>query len=460
MDTPLLVARAASGDLDSFGRLYDAEFGRVYDFVWRVTRDNGIAGDVTRGAFVAAAQHLREIAASGTDFHVWVLLAAARDALARLDGAPAGAPLASHEEAFGAFDVPDTCRMRDPGVLGGDAELACLVWEAAASLSPRDYALLDLHVRQGIDSAALAPLLSVPKGSARDMLGRLERAASDAMLTYVLVRRGGKDCEPLRRLLAEHGFPPYTDAVRTAVDAHAATCQTCSRTRDIGASPVEVLRGFLPVQAPFVLKGETWRELAAAWAGTAPRGAAPVLTSTAAGIAPADAVDAFTAGGPRGNYPPPAPGSGGRAAEVVLPYSVADAEDGRRTRTVILFIAAGSGMLLVAFLVAGLALGAFGSGGGGGGSGSGATQTTSASGTAAGPGVTLDTPSPAPSPSVTSTPTETAVPPPTSTPPPATATATPSPAGPRTATPTRTPVVRATPTPGGPPTPTVTPPTP
>ena len=39
----LLASRALSGDLDSFGHIYDRYFTRVYDFAWRTLRDDDAA---------------------------------------------------------------------------------------------------------------------------------------------------------------------------------------------------------------------------------------------------------------------------------------------------------------------------------------------------------------------------------------------------------------------------------
>ncbi|MHB8377603.1 MAG: RNA polymerase sigma factor [Dehalococcoidia bacterium] len=450
MDTAVLVARAAGGDLDSFGQLYDAHFNRVYDFAWRLLRDADAAAAVTRRVFDQVVHALPRISAQG-DFASSLLLAAARDAIAHTDAAAKRGPRALHEEAFGAFDAPDPCRLRDPGLTGGDHELACLVWDAATTLSARDYAALDLHARQGLEAAALAPLLGVARGSAAPMLERLQRAADDAMRTYVLARRGGKDCEPLRHLLVEAGFPPYTDAVQTAVDAHAAACATCRENRALPAAPSAILRGFLPVQAPFVLKGDAWRALVAMWPAAAAAGAAPALMARALeSEAVPDAAHQFS------GALAPGRGSDGGGRDGDLPWLGAGEDDARRN--ILWFAAAAVGMLAVAFLVGGIAVGAFGIGIGGGG-GAAATPTSTPSPiftppVTPSPGVVIDTPTPAPTPSPAPPPTQT--PPP---PPPATATPPPRPTVPpatptRIGSPTPTP---GQPTPGGPPTPTPTP---
>ena len=288
------------------------------------------------------------------------------------------------------------------------------------------------------------------------------------MLTYVLARRGGAACEPLRTVLAEAGFPPCDDAVRDAVDAHAADCATCRATRALPSRPTEILAGLVPVQAPFVLKSETWRALVATWpAAGVTAGAAALEAATrfarsspgtsavpaAGGMASTSALalDPAFDGGGSGGFDG-APGAAGGFGD-----------DGNRN--IIWFAAAAIGMIVVAFLIGGIAVGAFGLGGGGGGASAAATRTTTPAvegtpETTASPGVHIDSPTPAPSPSPAPA-TDTPAPAATSTPPPL-----PTPIAVVSATPTRivvpTPVVPTpTPprlaTPGGPPTPTSTP---
>jgi hypothetical protein len=352
--------------------------------------------------------------------------------------------------------VPDPCRLTDPSITRGDHEVACLVWEAATAIGPRDYAVLDLALRQGVAPAALAPVLQAPKGSAPTLLSRLQHEADEAIRTYVLARRGGKDCEALRGVLLDSGFPPYTGAVRTAADAHVAECRTCAANRALPAAPSEILASLAPIEPPFVLKGDVWRSIVAAWPSrTEDRVAAvaPALMarSLEAGAVPAAAATAVLGDGA---------GSGGFDGGDGFGW-YGEGDEGRRN--VIWFAAAAAGMIAVAFIVGGIAVGAFGFGGGGSGGGATITRTSTPAGVETpgitpSPGVAVDTSTPAPSPSVTETPTETAIPAdtPTSAPP----TAHPPPTRPPS-TPTRpaagSPTPPRKPTPGGPPTPTPTP---
>jgi DNA-directed RNA polymerase specialized sigma24 family protein len=372
MDDELLAARARGGDLDSFGQLYDRYFHRVYDFAWRVLRDADAAAAVSHDVFTHTASGLASIP-RGVTFKSW-LFAIAHRAVAARAGSVTASPPAMHEEAFGSFDVPDPCRIDQPGLIGQDHELAALVWEAASSLSARDYAMLDLHLRQGLDSAELAPILGATKGNAATMVSRLRAAAGDVMKSYIVARRGSRDCPALQQVLAAFDFPPYTDAIRAAIDAHIKECGACQQTRKRIAPPLDILGAFAGVAAPMSLKGDTWREISGEWSsaaaapGTEP-GSLRMMPSPYQAVMPAAGAGGIgLIGG--GGFTGDRWGGGG------------DGEWDRKR--ILLFAGAAGGLLAVAFIAAALVYGALGGGdsGGGSGLGAGATRTASASRTA------------------------------------------------------------------------------
>ncbi len=437
MDDALLVSRAMAGDLDSFGRLYDSYFGGVYDFAWRVLRDSDEAVDAAQEAFLEATHGLAGIA-KATSFKPWLFTIAHRIVVTRADRGRGAAPLASpiHEEAFGSFDVPDACRLDDPGLAVGDGEAAALVWEAATALNTRDYALLDLHLRQGLDSVEIAAVMGVSKGNARTLANRLKAAAGGVIGGYIVARRGSSDCEKLQQVLAAFEFPPYTDPLRNAVDAHINGCETCQASKTKVAAPLEILAGFTPVAAAPGVKGDIWGRVAAAWATGRPSSGG-----------------SRDSGGGRGRAGAPLPpnpysaaigsGGGGGLAGGFAPSSAGGGDGWNRNR-ILLFVGAVIGLLVFAFGAGALLLAAFGGDDGGVASGAPtATRTpaparTSTPGRTVTVGVSVETPTPNLTPSATPEPTET----PTELPP----TETPTTAPTATRTPRTTPTPRVSPT--------------
>ena len=447
MDDALLVSRAIAGDLDSFGQLYDRYFSRVYDFAWRILRDSDEAADATQDVFMKAMQALPGLA-KARRFRSWLFTIAHNVAVTRAERGNRTAPLPSpvHEEAFGSFDVPDPCRLDNPEVVAGDHEAAALVWEAASALNARDYALLDLHVRQGLESAEIATVMGVSKGNAYTMVSRMKTAAADVIGSYIVARRGSKDCEGLQRVLAAFEFPPYTEPVRRAVDAHIKDCETCQGSKRRLAAPLEILGAFAAVPAPMALKGDIWGNVSGAWGTTGP------------GVAGGGHGAGGGGGGAGGGSLPASPygplagagvGSGGGDGfdGSILPMTSGDG--GWDRNRIMLFAGAAIGLLIFAFAGGAILVGAFRGGDGGGGSSGTATATrtaaatrTSTPATTVTVGVSVQTPTPNLTLSVTPEPTET----PTEEPP----TATPTRAVTATKTPKVTPtlVTKVTPSPG------------
>lgn len=337
MDDALLATRAAAGDLDAFGQLYDRYVDPVYDFAWRTLRNADAAEVAVREAFGRAAS---EWASRGKlAFGPWLFTIAHQAALARA-GVPRADDKTAYEEAFGSFDVPDPARM-DPAARMTDPELGALAWDAARDLTARDYALLDLHLRQGLAPRDLAGLLNASERDAGSVISRMKRAASGVFGGYIVARRA-RNCEALRHLLADFDFPPYADPVRTAVDAHIAGCDACKAELASIGDPLAPFAALATIPAPLELKGDAWRDLAALW--PVGGGMTEVTAAASAGDIPGGAGGGF--GGIDGGTLAAGEGDGGNR--------------------MLLFAVAVLGMVVFAFAVAAGALIASGSGDDGG----------------------------------------------------------------------------------------------
>lgn len=410
MDDALLASRAMAGDLDSFGQLYDRYFNRIYDFAWRILRDADEAADITQDVFMKALQNLGGLQKAAS-FKSWLFTIAHNTAITRAERAGRTVPLPApaHEEAFGSFDVPDPSRLDDPELAAADHELASLVWEAAAALNPRDYAVLDLHVRQGLDSAEIAGVMGVSKGNAYTMVSRMKTAAADVIGSYVVARRGTADCEGLRETLAAFEFPPYSEEVRRAVDAHIRACERCREARGRLVAPLEIFGGFVAVPAPLALKGEIWRNLAGEWNAL---GAA----SAAAAGTPGEPLPAS----PYGDGMVAAAAAGGSGGGSIL--FAPPGEGGFDKRNLLWFAAAAIGLLVFAFVFGAVIANALDGGGDDAGGGLAALDMTRTAEAELTPGdettpqstrtvgVAIDTPTPDLTPSATDTPAPTETP--------------------------------------------------
>lgn len=262
-----LEQAAAEGDREAFANLYERHFARVYDFVRRMVRDADVAEDLTQETFLRAMRAL----SPGTKraaFSTWLFTIARHLTLNRLQ--QRRRQITSNEEhSLPLFAQVDTSRLANPEEGARAAELADLVWDAACGLDPKQASLLDLHLRQGLDSAAIAEVLGVSKGNAYTMLSRVKDTFESSVVALLLFRHGGSTCAELGELLRAQQVPNLTPQMRKVVQSHVTRCDACrDRSRRL-LSPAELFGAFAPVPVPVGLKqrvGEAWTK---SWPGTA-----------------------------------------------------------------------------------------------------------------------------------------------------------------------------------------------
>lgn len=319
-----LARRARRGDRDAFTALYERHAPALHDFLARLTRSDADAADLMQEAFLAAMDRLPALR-DPARFRSWLFTIAYRRAIDHLGAARRTVPVAAAPDGRPEAANPllaelDPDRWHDPETATGAAEVAALVWEAAAGLDPANYALLDLHLRQGLSTAETAEVLDVSPNTASQRLRRLRASVEGAILTSVLARRHRRDCARLDAIL--HGAHlPLTPRLRREVDQHVADCDGCRMRRRAAVAPLQVLAALAAVEVPPETLAAARSRLEAAWPGRGLRrrrrlrrtlAAAAVL---AAVLVPAGALqrDALRAppGDPAGlAIVPPTPGAG------------------------------------------------------------------------------------------------------------------------------------------------------
>lgn len=241
------VARAQAGEMEAFAELYEAYFPAVYDFLVRLLRDPDEAADVTQDAFLKAMRALASLR-EPAHFRAWLFSIARNAALNRLEARKRLAPLEPPGEqgASPAFAVVDERRFADPAEVAAAAEAAALIEEAARALDPRQLSLLDLHVRQGLDTAEVAAVLGVTRNNAAVMLHRLREAVRRALEAAALAKRPA--CARLAAAVADLEGP-LTPEVRRIVEKHADRCPECDERRK-KVAPLLVYGALAPVPPP------------------------------------------------------------------------------------------------------------------------------------------------------------------------------------------------------------------
>jgi RNA polymerase sigma factor (sigma-70 family) len=240
-----LVLAARSGDQGAFADIYDRYADRIHDFCHSILRDRHEAADAMQDTFVLASQRMGQLR-EPAKLRSWLFAIARHEALRRAKARSRAIPTEDAGADLAAVDAAP-----DDIVSGQDA--GAIVWEAAAGLSMRDQALLDLHVRQGLDGQELAEAIGTTASHAYVLTHRLREQVERSIGALLVARLGRDDCEELQRVLK--GWDgTYSPLWRKRVARHVDDCEICFERRKILTSPLSLLAAFAAVPAPVALR--------------------------------------------------------------------------------------------------------------------------------------------------------------------------------------------------------------
>jgi hypothetical protein len=130
-------------------------------------------------------------------------------------------------------------------------ESAQLVWAAARSLEPRQYAVLDLATRHQMTTPEIAEALEVESSHAAVLVHRAREALGNAV-QQLLVARRRTHCERLAELVPA-GVSELTPEQRASVDHHMRRCPNCQTMAARLTEPAAILGGIAIVAMPALL---------------------------------------------------------------------------------------------------------------------------------------------------------------------------------------------------------------
>jgi len=245
-DAELVVAALAS-ETGAAGEIYDRYSDHIYSFCVSRLRNAEQAADATHDTFVKASLRLNTLR-EPSRLRSW-LFAIARNQIT--DQARQRERTTSLEGAAEMVaDIPDN----DADLLR--AESAALLWEAASSLQDRDYDLMELQLRHGLEGADLADALGVTTSHLHTLQSRMKDRLEKALGSLLIARHGREDCDELNALLADWDGK-YTLAVRSKVTRHVEGCEICTQTKAGLVAPGRFF-GVLPLMAaPILLRAKT-----------------------------------------------------------------------------------------------------------------------------------------------------------------------------------------------------------
>jgi RNA polymerase sigma factor (sigma-70 family) len=250
-----LVRLSIGGDKAAFAELYERYFDNVYDFLVRMVKDREEAADLAQDTFMRAMNSLPSLAKGGS-FKSWLFTIARNTALNRLDRSSRTQPMQTQSDEGETMEmqVIDEDRFSNPEEAMQAKTYASLVWEAANSLDPRTYSVLDLSVRQNLSNEEMAEVLGVKRNNAYVMVNRMKQAMEGAIGSLVLLRNGRHECAELDAVLSKQQIAELTPEVRKVIEKHAGGCKTCGQTRQKLASPFAVFAGIGLVAPAAALK--------------------------------------------------------------------------------------------------------------------------------------------------------------------------------------------------------------
>lgn len=267
-----LIELAQGGDQHAFAELYTRYFDPVYDFVARMTRNRDEAADIAQDTFLKAMNALGGLQ-KGASFKSWIFTIARNTALNRIEKSNRTRPLAFEGEDGEevSFDVVDTDRFSDPEEAAQANAVASLVWQAAAGLDPKQLSLLDLHLRQGLDSGEIADVLGVTKNNGYVMLNRLKKAVEESIGAFIMFKDGRQYCEDLDAVLRKSDIDGMSPEVRKLVERHVAQCPSCEE-RKKRLAPLAAFAALGAIGAPVGAKAHILEGLLQQWPGPASTG--------------------------------------------------------------------------------------------------------------------------------------------------------------------------------------------
>lgn len=221
-DDATLVREAVTGDLPAFTAIFSRHEAQVHDFALALLRDRAAAWEVVNATFAEASERLERLQEPHR-LLVWLL------SVARFHAGQVDADGLDH----GAAGLD-----REPVLPEDDPErvhLAGLVWEAVADLPLRERALLDLHLRHGLDGPDLDDALGISPAEGDDLRQRM--AGLETGLAGFLVARKAEGRCPDLPLVLRGWDGRFTLPVAEGIAAHVTACRVCGQSRQALPAP-------------------------------------------------------------------------------------------------------------------------------------------------------------------------------------------------------------------------------
>ena len=248
-DDASLVAGVLAGDRQAFASVYEKYADRLHDFAFSMLRNPVEAQDCVADSFVLMAEKVGQLR-DPSRLRPWLYSVVRNECLRTLRARGREA----HDDEW-LEAMPDQGRGPEDQVADDavQAELRELVWAAVEGLNDRDRALIDLHLRQGLEGAELAAAMDVTPANAYVMLSRARDQVERALGALLIARKGSEDCAELAGLLKDWDGT-FSPLIRKRVARHIDGCEVCETRRKLMVSPLALFAGVPAFAAPSSLR--------------------------------------------------------------------------------------------------------------------------------------------------------------------------------------------------------------
>ena len=233
-----LADSLSDSDDRALAALIERHAQSLYDFALRTTLDTEAAAEITLATF----EYVRANAPERPDdisFRAWLFGFALEQALEAANDRNRGADarLSTGDRRF---------TQAGPSV---DREAALWAWQAARSLRPRDYGVLDLTVRRELNPEELRDSATHTRGGIYSILGRASGAFAEAYVATALYFRGRDACNDLSELVGGSGAAMRV-GIRRQIASHVEDCETCQNTLESLPNASDVFKALYDIEPP------------------------------------------------------------------------------------------------------------------------------------------------------------------------------------------------------------------
>lgn len=194
-DDEQTAARAAKGDAEAFGELFDKYRRPLFRVVWRMLNNEDAALDVVQDAFVKAYENLGGLKGGGR-FYPWLRRIAVNMAVDRLRRRKRlrHVPLAdgeAEEEAGGGFTPTaveagrGSAEENDPARQAEMSEFRAAYQQALTELSDEHRVVFTLHAAEGLRYREIAEALGINIGTVMSRLFYARKRLQELLAPYL-----------------------------------------------------------------------------------------------------------------------------------------------------------------------------------------------------------------------------------------------------------------------------------